>query len=82
MDKDTGSGGSVTYYLQVLGYHVHVCLYVRQEQLAGSDRVGGWGTSGHSSSLLPAQLLSIWALYIQMDIEIDFENIYGLIPPY
>lgn len=41
VDKDTGSGGSVTYYLQVPEYHVHVCLYVRQEQLVWSDRVGG-----------------------------------------
>lgn len=43
MDKDTGSGGSVTYYLQVQEHHVHVCLYVRQEQLVWSDRVGGLG---------------------------------------
>lgn len=36
-------------------------------------------TSGDSR---PAQLLSIWALYIQMDAKMDVEKIYGLIQPY
>lgn len=56
------------------------CVFVCETGAAGLE--WGGGTSGHSSSLLPAQLLSLWALYIQMDIEIDFEKILGLIQPY
>lgn len=45
VDKDTGSGGSVTYYLQVQkdGHtqrHINVDLNVRQEQLVWSDSGG------------------------------------------
>lgn len=77
MDRDTGSGGSVTYYLQVQEHDGNVGLHIRQEQLDWSNGGGLRSrTSGDSSSLLPAQLLSIWALFIQMDATMDFEKIY------
>lgn len=41
VDKDTGSGGSVTYYFQVPEHDGNVGLHVRQEQLDWSDGGGG-----------------------------------------
>lgn len=80
VDKDTGSGGSVTYYLQVPEHDENVGLHVRQERLDWSDRGGLRLRTSRDSR--PAQLLSIWALYIQMDAKMDVEKIYGLIQPY
>lgn len=59
VDKDTGSGGSVTYYLQVqkddhTQHHIYVHLYVRQEQLVESDSGGGEVANIWTQQLSPA----------------------------